>query len=132
MAKQHDDGLIDRHNGGMEASYLYVLHTLCRHGDSIEGVIQADLFSVVSSAFIINIQSSLSPSISITTKWPFKKYWFIKSTIPRSLRTRSSFPSGPARALPRYGSERLRTRASHEQSFNRFRCTFGNAMARTL
>ena len=48
-------------------SYSYVLHSLRRHGGLIEGVIQAGLFSAVGSAFIVNMQSSLTPSASDTT-----------------------------------------------------------------
>ena len=48
-------------------SYSYVLHSLRPHGNLIEGVIQAGLFSAVSSAFIVNMQSNLSPTPSDTT-----------------------------------------------------------------
>ena len=48
-------------------SYSYVLHSLRPDGNLIEGVIQAGLFSAVSSTFIVNMQSNLSPTASDTT-----------------------------------------------------------------
>ena len=50
----------------MYSLYLYVL-ILCVDMDSSEAFIQAGLFSAVSSAFIVNLQTSLSPSASDTT-----------------------------------------------------------------
>ena len=68
MAKQHDDELIDRHNGEMDVLLIFVHATLfASTWNLIEDVVQAGLFSAVSSAFIVNMQSSLTPSPSDTT-----------------------------------------------------------------
>ena len=68
VAKQHDDEFIERHNGEMDVLLIFVRATFFSSTwDSIEGVLQAGLFSAVSSAFIVNMQSSLTPSASDTT-----------------------------------------------------------------
>ena len=68
VAKQHDDEFIERHNSEMDVLLIFVRDTsFVPTWDSIEGVIQAGLFSAVSSAFIVNMQSSLTPSASDTT-----------------------------------------------------------------
>ena len=68
VAKQHDDEFIERHNGEMDVLLIFVCASFfASTWDSIEGVIQAGLFSAVSSAFIVNMQSSLMPSASDTT-----------------------------------------------------------------
>jgi Family of unknown function (DUF6535) len=66
MAKQYDDDFLERHNGDMDVLLIFVSvprfpsHLLNQH-------FQAGLFSAVSSAFIVNMESGLSPSASDTT-----------------------------------------------------------------
>ena len=68
VAKQHDNEFIERHNGEMDVLLIFVRADLfASTWDSFEGVLQAGLFSAVSSAFIVNMQSSLMPSASDTT-----------------------------------------------------------------
>ena len=68
VAKQHDDEFIERYNGEMDVLLIFVRATFfASTWYPIEGVIQAGLFSAVSSSFIVNMQSSLTPNPSDTT-----------------------------------------------------------------
>jgi Family of unknown function (DUF6535) len=68
VAKQHDDEFIERHNSDLDVLLIFVRApffalTLTQ----FKRIVQAGLFSAVSSAFIVNMESSLSPIASDTT-----------------------------------------------------------------
>ena len=65
MNVQHDDEFIERHNGELDVLLIFVCATpLASMWMQLKCIVQAGLFLAVSSAFIVNMQSSLSPNAS--------------------------------------------------------------------
>jgi Family of unknown function (DUF6535) len=68
VAKQHDDEFIERHSGDLDVLLIFVRAPFFASTlTEFKRIVQAGLFSAVSSAFIVNMQSSLSPIASDTT-----------------------------------------------------------------
>ena len=69
MAKQHDDEFLERHNGDMDVLLIFVsaVQLTCFFKPRLNRLFEAGLFSAVSSAFIVNMESELSPNPSDTT-----------------------------------------------------------------
>ena len=68
VAKQRDNEFIERNNGELDVLLIFVRAThLASTWIQLRSIVQAGLFSAVSSAFIMNMQSSLSPNASDTT-----------------------------------------------------------------
>ena len=69
MAKQHDDEFLERHNGDMDVLLIFVSAVQLTYffKPRLNRLFEAGLFSAVSSAFIVNMESGLSPNPSDTT-----------------------------------------------------------------
>ena len=67
MAKQHDDEFLERHNGDMDVLLIFVGQLTCFFQPWLNRLFEAGLFSAVRSAFIVNMESGLSPDPSDTT-----------------------------------------------------------------
>lgn len=68
VAKEHDDETLERHNNDMDGHLIFVHATSSYPSQNHRTrMIQAGLFSAISSAFIVSMESNLGPSPSDTT-----------------------------------------------------------------
>jgi Family of unknown function (DUF6535) len=70
VATQHDDEFLDRHNSDLDVLLIFVGVTfvsLVSTQRAYPRTFQSGLFSAVSAAFIVNMESNLSPNASDTT-----------------------------------------------------------------